>query len=250
MGGVRTDHDPLRVRADLLREGLSHLAHGALFGFGFIPSRHRPERRKDIRTIVLLHGLGANRASLLPLMLYLRLRGHRRQYAFNYRTRGSIEALAIELKQRLARQVRGGRIDLVCHSLGGLVARTYLQVLDGHRRVDRLITLATPHDGTHASAYVPTPLVSQVKPGGPFLSYLNGLPPPPGVKCCSFAAARDLIVLPPESALAPFGETRMFEGLGHLDILLSPKVFGAVAEALEDGSEGHLGVPGAKCTGD
>jgi len=230
---VRTDHDPDLVKRRLLREAGSYLAHGLLFGFGYLPSRHRPLRARDIRTVVFVHGLGGNRSSFFPLQAYLSWMGYRRQYAFNYRSRGSIERIAIDLKNRLDRDIKGGRIDLVCHSMGGLVGRVYLQMLGGHRRVDHFVTLATPHHGSHSSAYAPTALVSQLKPGGPFLEHLNGLEPPPKVRCTSFACARDLMVLPPESALAPFGETQMLEELGHLDVLLSPKVFRAVRTALE-----------------
>jgi triacylglycerol esterase/lipase EstA (alpha/beta hydrolase family) len=230
---VRTDHDPDLVKRRLLREVGSYVAHGLLYGFGYLPSRHRPLRARDIRTVVFVHGLGGNRASFFPLQTYLSWKGYRRQYAFNYRSRGSIERIAVELKKRLDRDIKGGRIDLVCHSMGGLVGRTYLQQLDGHRRVDHFITLATPHHGSHSSAYTPTQLGSQLKPGGPFLEHLNGLEPPPGVRCTSFASGRDLMVLPPESALAPFGDTEMLPEFGHLDVLLSAKVFRAVLAALE-----------------
>lgn len=40
-----------------------------------------------------------------------------------------MERAAIALRDYLRQHVRGGRIDLVCHCLGGLVARVYLQQL-------------------------------------------------------------------------------------------------------------------------
>jgi triacylglycerol lipase len=223
------------VRRAAARTAAAWVTHGLLFGFSFIPSRHRPRRDRRIRTLVFVHGLAGNRANFFPLQAYLRLLGHRRQLSFNYRTSGSIEALALNLKRMIDRNVKGGRIDLVCHSMGGLVARYYLQALGGGRRVDRVITLGTPHHGSTSSAYLPLPLVTQMRPGGAFLSALDALPLPSHVRFHSFAARDDLLVLPCESALAPFGERVMLEDLGHMDMLLSPRVFCAVADRLNEG---------------
>ncbi len=47
---------------------------------------------------------------------------------------------------RWANETGADRFDLVAHSLGGLVARAYLEK-HGPGRIDRLITLGTPHKG-------------------------------------------------------------------------------------------------------
>ena len=230
----RVDYDRAQTRRRIVSEATSWLAHGLLYGFGYLPSRHQPERSRDIRTLVLIHGLGSNRSAFFPLQAYLwRVGGHDRQYSYNYRAgSGSVEALALDLKRRLKREVQGGRIDIVAHSMGGLIARTWLQALGGHRRVDRLVTLATPHAGTHSSIYLPTRISSQLRPESPLLRFLDTLPPPAGVRCTSIAAGRDLVVVPGPSAVAPFGETEHFDDLGHLDLLLSPRVFRSIRSAL------------------
>src|SRR5262245_49151713 len=127
------------------REVLAFLASSLLYPFGLPATKKRRPRRADQRTVVLVHGYLANRSCFFPLAAYLRARGLGPVLAFDYRSSGGVEAAAIRLKQFLRRRVRGGRIDLVCHSLGGLVARAYLQELGGARRVDRCITLGTPH---------------------------------------------------------------------------------------------------------
>ena len=58
--------------------------------------------------------------------------------------------------------------------------------------------------------------------------------PAPDVRCLSIALGRDLMVLPAEHSHAPFGEQLMFDDLGHLDALLSPRVFNAVNEFLRE----------------
>jgi len=219
---------------DPCRELLAYATHGLLFGFGYLASGHRTERRKDIRTLVFVHGLWANRAGFFPLQGYLRMRGHRRQLSFNHASAGpSVEALALELKRQIDRRIKGGRIDLVGHSLGGLVARYYVQRLGGARRVDRLVTLGAPHAGTHASIYVPTRLVRELHPESELIRGLSQDPPPRGVRCLSIAAGRDLMVLPAEAAFAPFGERSTHDDLGHLELLLSPRVFREVHDFLE-----------------
>lgn len=229
---MRSDYDPVRVRSAIRREALSFLAHGMLLPFGFRRPRPRPERRREQRTLVFVHGLGANRSGFLPLQAYLRLHGHRRQLAFNYRSAGSLERLAVQLKRAIEAGVGGGRIDLVAHSMGGLVARAYLQLLGGARRVDRLVTLGTPHLGTHAANFIPSALVRQLLPGSPFLAYLNAQPAPAGVEVTSIVAGRDLLIQPVDAARCPFGESLRFDDFGHLELLFRPEVFAQIAARL------------------
>ncbi len=215
------------------------LAHGLLLPFGWRHHTHVSERRPDQRTVVMVHGLAANRSGFFPLQAYLRACGHRRIYAINYRSAGSLEALALRLKREIDARIRGGRIDLVAHSMGGLVARFYLQQLGGARRVDRLVTLGTPHRGTHAANFVPSALVRQLLPEGPFIRHLNELPPPEGVTVTSLVAGRDLLIQPVDAAQCPFGECLRFEDLGHLELLFRPQVLEQIGRILE--SEPALG---------
>jgi pimeloyl-ACP methyl ester carboxylesterase len=240
---MRSDFDPDAVRGAILREGLAFAVHGLLLPFGrrsAVPRRR--ERRADLRTVVFVHGLGANRAGFLPMQTWLRGCGHRRQIAFRYRSRGSIEAIALRLKALLDDEVQGGRIDLVTHSMGGLVARVYLQMLGGARRVDRLVTLGTPHHGSHAASFIPSNLVRQLLPGSSFLRHLNALPAPAGVRALSVVAGRDLLVQPVESSAAPFGAVRRFDELGHVELLFRPEVLGSV-QAFLDGAEVRPAAP-------
>ena len=221
------------MRRNVLREALATVAHGVLFPFGYLPSRHRPLRAKDIDTVVFVHGLAANRACLFPLQLWLTRAGWGRQLSFNYSTSGSVEKMALRLKREIDDNVRGGRIHIVAHSLGGLVARYYVQALDGDRRVDSVITLGTPHRGTYPSVYAPSAMLQQLRPDGAFLRHLEALPPPRHARFLCVGASSDHLVVPAEHAFAPFGDRLpLFEELGHNTLLLSPSVFRAVAAAL------------------
>ncbi len=227
-----SDHEPDGVRRAIRREALSFLAHGLLLPFGFHRRRPRPERRREQRTLVFVHGLMANRSGFLPLQAYLRLYGHRRQISVNYRSSGSLEKLALQLKREIDAAIGGGRIDLVAHSMGGLVSRFYLQELGGARRVDRLITLGTPHQGTHAANFIPSALVRQLLPEGPFIRHLNSLPAPDGLQATSIVAGRDLLIQPVHAARCPFGDAVHFDDLGHVELLFRPEVFTEIRNRL------------------
>lgn len=216
----------------MIREALCYVAHGLLYPLASLGAKSAPLRSRDIRTVVFVHGLGANRSSFLALQTYLRFQGYDRQYSVGYRSSGSLENLGLDLKRRLDGQVQGGRIDVVAHSMGGLVSRFYIQQLGGHRRVDRLITLGTPHLGTHAANFIPAGLVRQLLPDSPFLTELNALPAPENVQATSVVAGRDVLVQPISAARCPFGEVVELSELGHLELLFRPEVFRVVAERL------------------
>ena len=57
------------------------------------------------------------------------------------------------------------RIHVIGHSLGGLIARYFVQRLGGDSQVHTLVTLGTPHQGTQLAWAAPLlPLVRQLTP--------------------------------------------------------------------------------------
>ncbi|WP_030291702.1 lipase/acyltransferase domain-containing protein [Streptomyces katrae] len=63
------------------------------------------------------------------------------------RLKGRID-LELERWRASAPERREARVVFLCHSLGGLVARHYVERLGGHEITRRLITLGTPHRGS------------------------------------------------------------------------------------------------------
>lgn len=72
-------------------------------------------------------------------------------FTFPYQWRDSNTVTAQLLKQKIA-DVKTichcSKVDLVAHSMGGLVARQYIQSADYASDVDQLIFLGTPHEGS------------------------------------------------------------------------------------------------------
>ena len=219
------------------RELLALAATSLLYPLGLWRSTRRTPRRAEQRTIVLVHGYLANRGPLLPLAAYLRACGHKQIVAYEYSGAAGIEQAAIGLRDFLRSRVRGGRIDLVCHSLGGLVARVYLQQLGGARRVDRCITLGTPHRGTYNAYWVASRVGRELRPDSPFLARLESHRPGAArVRFASIVAGSDNIVIP--RVFSSNDVVVHVPGLGHMGLLFSPTAFRIVAEQLAAPEQG------------
>lgn len=77
-------------------------------------------------------------------------------FIFNYDWRQQIETTANRLGNYIENTVdppTGTKIDLIGHSLGGMVARTYIQKNSDHQ-IDQLVTLGSPHKGAPQVYYL------------------------------------------------------------------------------------------------
>jgi pimeloyl-ACP methyl ester carboxylesterase len=214
-----------------LQEMLAFAATGLLLPFGTSASDERTAREREQRTVVLVHGYLSNRAAMFPLQAYLRMRGFAQVLTFNYRSSHGVERGARELREFLRERVRGGRIDLVCHSLGGLVGRVYLQELGGARRVDRCITLGTPHAGTYNAYWLTSRVGAELRPDSRVLTRLRkSRPAASRVRFTSIVAGSDNLVIP--RVFARHERVVHVPDLGHVAMLFSPTVLSHVVDAL------------------
>jgi pimeloyl-ACP methyl ester carboxylesterase len=71
--------------------------------------------------------------------------------------------LALEA-ERICEATGANQVHVVGHSLGGLVARYYVQRLGGDARVHTLVTLGRPHLGTMTAYLLPAPMLYQLRP--------------------------------------------------------------------------------------
>lgn len=119
--------------------------------------------------ILLVHGMIENRAIFTVLKRQLLRRGFRRVITINYSPlTNDIRAAARELSgeiEALVALTGYERIHVVGHSLGGLIARYYVQRLGGDERVHTLVTLGTPHSGSEPARLLPFRLFKQLTPG-------------------------------------------------------------------------------------
>jgi len=110
--------------------------------------------------------------------------------------------------------------------MGGLIARTWIQLLEGWRRTRRFTSVAAPHRGSLVALPWPRRVlagIADMKPGSPLLRRLDAdLEPLQRIECCSFHCPTDLMVVPGWSALLPVGPRQRLPGLRHDRLLVSP----------------------------
>ncbi|GDY29258.1 lipase [Gandjariella thermophila] len=157
--------------------------------------------------IVLIHGVADNRSAFALLGGALRRRGFGVVHALNY---GWLTALTGDIRraaellgthiERICEQTGSERVHIVGHSLGGLVARYYVQRLGGDARVRTLVTLGTPHQGTLAAYLLPTRLAGQLRPGSPLLTELAGPAPGCRTRFVVVWSEMDQVVIPQRNA--------------------------------------------------
>ena len=199
-------------------------------GFG---QRAAPGAR---RPIVLVHGWTQNRTNFVWLARFLRRRGLGPFFGFNYNSFQPIEQSAKSLAafvERVAAHTGAKEIDLVCHSLGGLVARTYVDLMGGHGYVQRVVTLGTPHCGVGYANPLFGPSVRDMHSETGFVVQLGQAPLPASVSYLSIYSTHDNIVYPGSaSCLGQRGTDIRVSGFGHFGILFCEQVAAHVHHAL------------------
>jgi triacylglycerol lipase len=193
------------------------------------------------RPILLMHGIGDNRSAFSVLRRTLRRRGYGRVSTINYSPLTSdIRRAAAEFGRRVERvcaQTGYEQVFVVGHSLGGIIARYYVQCLGGDRRVHTLVTLGSPHAGTHLARLAPLVRVArQLLPGSELMRELAAPAPRCATRFVAIYSNRDEVVLPNRSARLDHPDlsvTRLqVPGVGHLALLVNRTVMHAVAGAL------------------
>lgn len=216
--------------------------HLVLYPTGMLPERgHARDTGRAHPPVLLLHGFVDNRSAFAVLRHSLHHHGWTQVQAFNYSPLiGDIRAAA-ELLGRHVEQVcvQSGRrrVDIVAHSLGGLIARYYVQRLDGDLRVRTLVTLGTPHAGTRAvPVLAPHPIIRQMRPGSEVLVELAQPAPGCRTRFVAFWSDLDQVMIPVETARLVHPdlpvENIKVSGVGHLALPVHGTVVAEIRRAL------------------
>lgn len=187
------------------------------FRWRSIPDNLRPDPR---RGAVLVHGFVCNRGFWNPWLRQLRASGHAFAAVNLEPAFGSIDNYAKIVDEAVVRVTAAtGRPPLlICHSMGGLAARAWLRGADG-TRVYRIVTIATPHQGTWLARFGRTVNGREMRMGGEWLKKID----------CERASARqvpftcwhsncDNIVFPASVATMPGADNRLVPGRGHVEM--------------------------------
>jgi triacylglycerol lipase len=253
-------------------------AHGVLYPLGLSTERRREKGREELdrftlsdlnpvqrglimgdvvaagTPIILVHGLVDNRSIFTLLRRALLRRGFGRVMSLNYspftQDIRSVAARLDELVEKTCEETGYEKVHVVGHSLGGLIARYYVQRLGGDARVHTLCTLGTPHAGTFSAHLTPQKLVKQLRPGSDVV--LELAEPAPGVRTrfVAFWSDLDQMIIPKRSARIDHPDLSarnvLLRGVGHMSLPIDGRVVREIAALLahldEDGSTVTAGV--------
>jgi len=196
------------------------------------------ESGNPCRPVILLHGYAQHTANFFWLVRRLRRDGWLHLYSVRHTPiGGDIGRSADQLGQAIERirlESCAAEVDIIAHSMGGLVARAFLCKAGPVAGVARLITLGTPHQGTEVLRWLGRdPMVAQMRPGSPFLCQLIADDALPGLTdCTSIYSADDALVVPATNAYYPGAYNIEVRGLGHMSLLFSRRVYDLVRENL------------------
>ena len=124
-------------------------------------------------------------------------------------------------------------IDLLGFSMGGLVTRYYVQRLGGLDRVDRFITISTPHLGTIAANFSRRTGCMQMRPNSNFITDLSrDVDRLKQLNFTSLWTPFDLIILPPNSSQLGIGTELQFPVIAHPLMVADRRVLTAIHSAL------------------
>ncbi|MFD0029078.1 lipase family alpha/beta hydrolase [Streptomyces sp. NPDC055059] len=192
--------------------------------------------------VLLLHGFIDNRSVFVLLRRSLAQHGRHHVESLNYspltydiRTAAALLARHVE---EFCERTGHDRVDIVGHSLGGLIARYYVQCLGGDLRVRTLVSLGTPHGGTTVAPLMDAhPIVRQMRPGSTVIEELSR--PAPGCRThfVSFWSDLDQIMVPLETACIDhpdlIAQNVRVTGVGHLALPVHPAVAAGIRQALD-----------------
>ena len=179
------------------------------------------------RPVIVLHGYAMNRANFVPLAFRLARAGIGPILGFEYWTLGRTAAAARQLGWFIdqVREETGAReVDLIGHSMGGVVSRYYVSLAGGDPFVHRLITIGSPHRGTDLSAIGIGHANRELYIGSKLLARLEHAPPPEHAKLTVITSRADALVPGARQRPIAGAEHIEYDDLGHVALLGSKRV--------------------------
>lgn len=186
--------------------------------------------------VVLVHGFHDSAASMEPMKHWLTTRGWNASAINLFPSDGT--ATLEDLAKQLASYVNKAfpadqRVDLVGFSMGGLVCRYYVQRLNGGCRVDRLITISAPNQGTWLACLSRKPGCLEMRPRSAFLTSLNrDTESLTRIQFTSIWTPLDLMIVPASSSRMPVGHEQRFWAPAHPLMILQAGCFKKIEDCL------------------
>lgn len=193
-----------------------------------LPSARSPTQpRASALPTLLVHGYLCNHRVWDNMTLALRDAGHPVLRVDLEPLFTSIDDYVATLEQginTLLSETQARQVVLVGHSMGGLAIRAWLRK-HGPERVARIITLGTPHHGTHIAHASMTTNGTQMACQSDWLQALSASEDDTKRALMHLAiTAQDNVVFPQAEQILPGAQVTHFQGIGHLQMCLDPTV--------------------------
>ncbi len=245
----RPDHLQIELKETLhmvTREiSFSILLYLFLTPLAVFPWMRRPspeaEKAHQGLPVLMVHGFFCNAAFWMPMRRFLRKRGFGQTYSITLDPPlfGDVEKFSVHLSnsvEQICARTGSDKVVIVAHSMGGLVSRNYIHNYGGDKRVEKLITLGTPHHGTTIADtvfFLGRHLRQMKRWSNKWLETLNQHELEPAlVPTVSIFSYHDSIVSPQDSSILKNAHNIPLNGIGHLEMPASKRVQQLVYEEL------------------
>lgn len=193
--------------------------------------------RPGVRGIVFVHGYLCNRGLWNP---WLKRCIAARQPCIAVSLEpvfSELDAYVLAVDRAVATMERetGSAPLLVCHSMGGLVARAWLgSVAGADARVHRVFTIGTPHRGTWLARFSRTVNAMHMRQSCDWLCQLEKREPASrAANFTCFYGHADNIVIPPAAAILPGAASHHLSHTAHVAMAYHPEVISEVSRWLQ-----------------
>ena len=187
------------------------------------------------RGVVFIHGFFCNRGLWTPWLKRLQGSGHAFAALSLEPVFGSIDEYTPQIDAAITRVtlVSGMAPLLVCHSMGGLAARAWLQTMKAEARVHHIVTIGTPHGGTWLARFGHGKNTLQMRLASEWQGGLNvGMPADRHRFFTCWYSNADNIVFPASTATLPDADNRLLRAVAHVQMAFEPQVMDHTLEML------------------
>ncbi len=196
--------------------------------------------RPGVRGIVFVHGYLCNRAIWNPWLARCAAEQRPCVAVSLEPVFSALDVYVPQLEAAVARLERDTGLAplLVCHSMGGLVARAWLAATPGaDARVQHIVTIGTPHRGTWLARLSRSVNALHMRQASGWLRELGAREPPErAARFTCFYGHADNIVFPACAGWLPGARGVHLRATAHVAMAFHPKVVSEVAAWLTGGS--------------
>ena len=185
------------------------------------------------RPILLVHGYGCSRGIWWLLRRRLEAAGHTVASVSLIPPYTSLGKLVPQLNQRIEEvcaMTGSKQVTLLAHSMGGLICRSYL-ARHGSDRVDRLLTLATPHQGSALARIGIGKNAREMQPGSLWLRDMAS--EAITIPFVSLRNAYDNYAMPQDNQRLPGARDVELPPVGHIAMLYDKSIANLLLELLK-----------------